>query len=144
MAQILKVLTALTLVLIASLSAVLPQQLILRDLLLYNLSWLLAIALIISAPLSVSRLAISCLALAVLVWGIGSLMTSLYIFYPQIEAITWLPSASYLLFYPLAILATSLLIGKKVRLAPLEYLDAVILMLGITSIISTLIYMTIF
>ena len=144
MAQILKVLTALTLVLITSLGAILPQQLILRDLLLYNLSWLLAIALIISAPLSVSRLAISCLALAVLAWGIGSLMTSLYIFYPQIEAITWLPSASYLLFYPLAILATSLLIGKKVRLTPLEYLDAVILMLGITSIISTLIYMAIF
>lgn len=144
MALILKVLTTLTLVLIASLSALLPQQLILRDLFLYNLSWLLAIALIISAPLSVSRLAISSLSLAVLMWGIGSFATSLYIFFPNIQRITWLPTASYLLFYPLAILATSLLIGKKVRLTPLEYLDAVILILGLTSIISTLIYIAIF
>ena len=115
-----------------------------RDLLLYNLSWALSIALVITAPLTVNRLAISSLSLAFLVWGVGSLMTSIYIFYPEIEAITWLPSASYLLFYPLAILATSLLVGKKVRLSPVEYLDAVILMLGMTSIISTLLYMALF
>lgn len=115
-----------------------------RDLVLYNLSWALSIALVITAPLTVNRLAISSLSLAFLIWGVGSLMTSLYIFYPKIEAITWLPSASYLLFYPVAILATSLLVGKKVRLSPVEYLDAIILMLGMTSIISALLYMTLF
>ena len=121
-----------------------PQQLAVRDLLLYNLAWALSIALVISAPLTVNRLAISSLSLAILIWGVGSLMTSLYIFYPKLEPISWLPSASYLLFYPLAILATSLLVGKKVRLSPVEYLDAVILMLGMTSIIATLLYIALF
>ena len=135
---------ALTLGLIATLGALIPEELLVRDLLLYNLSWILAIALTISAPLTVNRLAVSSLSLAFLIWGVGSLMTSLFIFYPDIEMIAWLPTTSYLLFYPLVILATSLLIGRKVRLTPLEYLDAVIVMLGLTSIVSTLIYMAIF
>ncbi|CAB4587729.1 unannotated protein [freshwater metagenome] len=134
----------MTLGLTATLGITSSQQLAVRDLLLYNLTWALSIALVITAPLSVNRLAISSLSLAILIWGVGSLMTSLYIFYPTIEPITWLPSASYLLFYPLAILATSLLVGKKVRLSPVEYLDAVILMLGMTSIIATLLYIALF
>lgn len=116
----------------------------LRDLILYNFSWMLSIALIITAPLSIDRLAISTLSLAILIWGAGSLMISLEIFYPELKVTSWMPTALYLLFYPLAILATSLLIGTKVHLTPLEYLDSVIVMLGVTSIISTIIYMAIF
>ena len=144
MAKILKVLIALTLALIGILSVTSSDQMMARDLILYNLSWALSIALIITAPLSINRIAVSALSLAFLIWGLGSLITSLYIFYPEIDSITWLPSASYLLFYPLAILATSMLVGKKFRLTPLEYLDAAILILGATSIMSTLIYISIF
>jgi len=48
-----------------------------RDLLLYNVLWFLALLLTIAAPLSLDRVAVGAISLAIFAWGIGSIASGL-------------------------------------------------------------------
>jgi len=113
----------------------------LRDLYLYNAIWVWALLAIIGAPLSVSRTLISSMALAILFWGAGSLLTSLAAF--GYVAPEWASDISYSLFYPPLFIAISRL-NSAGRLSSLEVFDAVIFGLGFTSLLTTLLLLALY
>lgn len=119
-----------------------PNQL--RDLLLYNGIWLLALIAVIAAPLTFDRVALAAIALAILAWGVGSLISTIAGLSGNASDAKLLPQLLYSLFYPLILIAIPRLSALPSRLRPLELLDSVIFGLGLTSILSTLIYITIF
>lgn len=52
-----------------------PNESTARDLVFYNLIWLIALFTVIFAPLTLDRVALGAIALAVFSWGVGSLTT---------------------------------------------------------------------
>ena len=54
-----------------------PRQSLGRDLILYNLIWILAVVLISFAPIEFDRVALISIAIAIFLWGIGSLASSI-------------------------------------------------------------------
>lgn len=119
-----------------------PNQL--RDLFLYNGIWLLSLGMIIAAPLSFDRVALAAIALAILAWGIGSLISTLAGLSESASEVKILPQLLYSIFYPLMLVAIPRLSARPTRLRPLELLDSLIFGLGLTSILSALIYVIIF
>ncbi len=112
-----------------------------RDLYLYNAIWLLALGVIIAAPLSVNRTLIASMALAIFFWGTGSLLTSLSAY--NYAGPEWASDISYSLFYPPLLIAISRLTSAG-KLSSLELFDVVIFGLGFTSLLTTLLLLVLY
>lgn len=116
----------------------------LRDVILYNSIWVMALALLLSAPISLDRIATSAMVLAISFWGIGSVASSLDGLgggEPRYALITQL---SYTIFYPLISIAIPRFSSAPSRFNSLELLDALIFGLGFTSITATVISTLVF
>ena len=121
-----------------------PQESFMRDVVLYNLIWAIAIIIILGAPLDFDRIALAAIATALIFWGIGSLVTSMSEFSSNFNAPELFTQLSYTLFYPLLLIAIPRISSNSQRLNSLELLDSVIFGLGFTSILSTLLLTLIF
>lgn len=104
------------------------------ELYLYNAIAFCAILTVMSAPRINDRYAQPFIALALALWSVGSLLSSLSS-YLVIEAPTQLLSnIAYLLFYPFLILGLPRLISPSRRFSTLEAFDASIVGLGLTTL----------
>jgi diguanylate cyclase (GGDEF)-like protein len=121
-----------------------PSESTTRDLFLYNAIWVIALGFVISSPLSIDRVAVAAISLAISVWGIGSLLTSIDEFTEGGERFSLPTQILYCLFYPLLLIAIPRLTAATTRLRPIELLDSLIFGLGFTSIIATLLLVAIF
>jgi len=121
-----------------------PNESTARDLFLYNSIWLIALITVIYSPLSLDRVAVAAIALAISSWGIGSLLTSIDEFIGSGERFTIITQVLYTLFYPLILIAIPRLTSTTTKLRPIELLDSLIFGVGFTSIVATLIFVAIF
>ena len=120
------------------------QEAFMRDVVLYNLIWAIAIIITLGAPLDFDRIALAAIATALIFWGIGSLVTSISEFSSDFNAADSFTQVSYTLFYPLLLIAIPRISSNSQRLNSLELLDSVIFGLGFTSILSTVLLTLIF
>ena len=121
-----------------------PQPSIARDLILYNFIWIAAVIIVSFAPLSLDRTALVAIALALFLWGIGSLVSSIDQFLSPTPRFTLASQLLYTLFYPLLLIAIPRFSATTSRLRPIELLDSLIFGLGFTSLISALLMVVIF
>ena len=121
-----------------------PAQSIARDLYLYNSIWALALLAVIAAPLSIDRVAIGSIALAIFFWGLGSLASSVDQLLSPTPRFTLATQLLYTLFYPLILIAITRLSHTSSKLRPIELLDALIFGLGFTSVIASFLLIVIF
>lgn len=121
-----------------------PNESAARDLVFYNLIWLIALFTVIFAPLTLDRVALGAIALAVFSWGVGSLATSFDELYSDNPRFTVPTQVLYTLFYPLILIAIPRLSAVTAKLRPIELLDSLIFGLGFTAITATLLLVTIF
>jgi diguanylate cyclase (GGDEF)-like protein len=121
-----------------------PTPSIARDLILYNLIWILALVVVIFAPLTFDRTALSAIALAIFLWGIGSLISSIDQLLSPSPRFSLASQLLYTLFYPLLLIAIPRFSASTSRLRPIELLDSLIFGLGFTSLISALLMALIF
>jgi len=115
-----------------------PAPSVIRDLLFYNSLWFLALVITVAAPLSLDRVAVGAISLAIFSWGIGSLAASIdetSLAAPRFIEFT---QVSYILFYPLLLIAIPRLSNTTSKLRPIELLDSLIVGVGLTSMIATL------
>jgi len=115
-----------------------------RDLYLYNSIWILALVAVIAAPLSIDRVAIGAISLAIFFWGLGSLASSVDQLLSPTPRYTLASQLLYTLFYPLVLIAIPRLSSTSSRLRPIELLDSLIFGLGFTSIIASILLIVIF
>jgi diguanylate cyclase (GGDEF)-like protein len=121
-----------------------PAESIARDLYLYNSIWVVALLAVIAAPLSIDRVALGSLSLAIFFWGLGSLASSVDQLLSAAPRFTLATQLLYSLFYPLILIAISRLSNTSSRLRPIELLDALIFGLGFTSVIASFLLIVIF
>lgn len=123
---------------------VLPNASLARDLYLYNLIWLLAVTLVLTAPLEWDRVALGALLLSLTFWGAGSLIASLAeLDFAGAEQRT-LTQVAYTLFYPLLLIALPRISSVPTKINSLELLDAAIFGIGFTSITATVLLTIVF
>ena len=125
-------------------NAISPTQSLARDLYLYNAIWILALIAVIAAPLSIDRVAIGAISLAIFFWGLGSLASSVDQLLSPAPHYTLATQLLYTLFYPLILIAIPRLSSTSARLRPIELLDSLIFGLGFTSIIASFLLIVIF
>ena len=121
-----------------------PTPSVARDLILYNSIWMVAVLIVASAPVSFDRIALTAIALAIFLWGIGSLISSVDQLLSNGPRFTIASQLLYTLFYPLLMIAIPRFSATKSRLRPIELLDSLIFGLGFTSLISALLMALIF
>ena len=115
-----------------------------RDFLLYNVLWFLALLLTIAAPLSLDRVAVGAISLAIFSWGVGSIAAGIDQSSASAPRYIQLTQLCYTLFYPLLLIAIPRISTTSSKLKPIELLDSLIVGVGLTSIISTLLISTAF
>jgi diguanylate cyclase (GGDEF)-like protein len=103
-----------------------------------------ALLAVIAAPLSIDRVALGSLSLAIFFWGLGSLASSVDQLLSTSPQFTLATQLLYSLFYPLILIAISRLSNTSSRLRPIELLDALIFGLGFTSVIASFLLIVIF
>jgi diguanylate cyclase (GGDEF)-like protein len=108
------------------------------DVVLYNVIWITSIIAITQSPLSNDPIAVAAISLAILFWGIGSILNSYRDFYTLPENAQLIAQLSYMFFYPLALFALPRLLNRGRKLNPIELLDSAIFGLGISSIATAL------
>ena len=121
-----------------------PTQSLIRDLYLYNAIWILALLAVIAAPLSIDRVAIGAISLAIFFWGLGSLASSVDQLLSPAPRYTLATQLLYTLFYPLILIAIPRISSTSSRLSPIELLDSLIFGLGFTSIVASFLLIVIF
>ncbi len=121
-----------------------PIESALRDLYLYNVIWVVALLIILYAPLQLDRVALAAIALAITFWGFGSLAASIDEFIVESPRFTLATQILYTLFYPLMLIAIPRLSTLQSKLRPIELLDSLIFGLGFTSIVAIFLLVTIF
>ena len=121
-----------------------PNESTTRDLFLYNSIWVIALAIVLYAPLKFDRVALAAIALAITLWGFGSLAASFDEFIVEAPRFTVATQVLYTLFYPLLLIAIPRLSAAQSKLKPIELLDSLIFGLGFTSIVSTILFVAIF
>lgn len=121
-----------------------PAESLARDLYLYNLIWIISLLAVIAAPLSIDRVAIGAISLAILSWGVGSLASSVDQLLSSAPRYTVATQLLYTLFYPLILIAIPRLSATSSKLRPIELLDSLIFGLGFTSIIASFLLIVIF
>jgi diguanylate cyclase (GGDEF)-like protein len=120
-----------------SLRAITSEPSAISDLIFFNLAALTAGISIFFSPLFNDRLAVLSLALAVIVWAIGSAMSTEESFY-QLGLWSGYSDIAYAIFYPLALFGLIRAISNKVRVQTTELLDVAIIGLGATSVLASL------
>lgn len=125
-------------------SSLAPAPSLPRDLYLYNLIWIVALVAVIAAPLTIDRVAVGSLSLAIFFWGIGSLASSFDQLLAPAPRYTLASQLLYTLFYPLVLIAIPRLATTTTKLRPIELLDSLIFGLGFTSIIASFLLIVIF
>jgi diguanylate cyclase (GGDEF)-like protein len=121
-----------------------PIESAVRDLYLYNSIPLIALWVILIAPLKFDRVALGAIALAVSFWGVGSLAASADEFIFKSPRFTLTTQILYALFYPLMMIAIPRICAVQSKLKPIELLDSLIFGLGFTAIVATFLFVTIF
>jgi diguanylate cyclase (GGDEF)-like protein len=121
-----------------------PEPSVARDLILYNVIWVIAVIVVTFAPISLDRTALVAIALAIFLWGIGSLISSIDQFLSTTPRFTIASQLLYTLFYPLLLIAIPRFSATSSRLRPIELLDSLIFGLGFTSLISAVMMALIF
>ena len=121
-----------------------PAPSLARDLILYNLIWSVALVIVVFAPITFDRVALSALALALFSWGVGSFASSIDQLISEAPRFTLVSQLLYILFYPLLMIAIPRFSASSTRVRPIELLDALIFGLGFTSLISALLMALIF
>jgi diguanylate cyclase (GGDEF)-like protein len=121
-----------------------PTESLPRDLILYNSIWILALIAVVYSPLAIDRVAVAAIALAIALWGVGSLLTGLDEFFNSGHRFAVVSQVLYIFFYPLLLIAIPRLAAANSKLRPIELLDSLIFGLGFTSIIATLLLVAIF
>ena len=116
-----------------------PEPTIAKDLILYNLILVFAIASLFKAPLHNDPLAVALLTIAILAWSIGSITSSVGEFFNLSGHAQLLCNIGYALFYPFAFIAIPRAISRGKRLQAIELLDSAIFGLGLSSIIAALV-----
>jgi diguanylate cyclase (GGDEF)-like protein len=112
------------LVLYFALRITFPNLYLINEVFLYNLIPLFAVIAIYSAPRFNDSIARTALSLAIFLWWIGSLLSSLNEYLLQISRFAGYIDASYLLFYPLLLLALFRNNGYRGRGGGILTLDA--------------------
>ena len=121
-----------------------PTPSVARDLILYNSIWMVAVVIVAAAPVSFDRIALTAIALAIFLWGIGSLISSVDQLLSNGPRFTIASQLLYTLFYPLLMIAIPRFSAARSRLRPIELLDSLIFGLGFTSLISAMLMSLIF
>ena len=113
-----------------------PEKIFAREVLLYNLIWVIALVMVLNSSLEIDRLAISAIALAITFWGLGSLTSSLDEMLLQSPRFSAVSQICYYLFYPIILIAIPRLAPSLIKVNPLQLLDLLIFGLGFSSLIS--------
>ena len=144
MPRLVKLLLSALIGVLISWNLISPTQSLARDLYLYNLIWAVALLTVIAAPLSIDRVAVGAISLAIFFWGLGSLASSVDQLLSPTPRFTLTSQLLYTLFYPLILIAIPRLSSSSSKLGPIELLDSLIFGLGFTSIIASFLLIVIF
>ena len=108
------------------------------ELYLYNFIPLCAIAIVVFAPRINDRFGHSFIAAAIILWLIGSLVSSFSTYYIIAIPTQLFANIAYLLFYPVIIIGLPKIISQNHTFARLEIFDALIIALGFVTLGTTL------
>ena len=122
----------LTIHLISRIFQTTPQ--IYLDLWIYNAIAVCFVFSLIGVPSFNDHVGIAFLALAIAFWTMGSLMSSLSVFYTINLRIELISNVLYMLFYPAAFIALPRLLSQRSRISAVEILDSTIIALGLGSL----------
>lgn len=115
-----------------------------REHILYNAIWILALLICALSPLTIDRILVVSLSMAIFMWGAGSFLASLAEFADSESYLNLASQISYSFFYPLLLLAVPRIDGKRAKISQVEALDALIFGLGFTSTTAALFLTTVF
>lgn len=105
------------------------------DLILFNLLGFLPAIIAFRAPLITDRVVAISIGSGLLIWSIGSLLSTWGSFYES-NLPEWISEFLYSLFYPLVFFGVIRSFTKRVKIAALELLDTVIIAVGLTSVLT--------
>ena len=105
------------------------------DLILFNLIGLMASTIAFKAPLVTDRVVAVTIGSGLVIWSIGSFLSTWGSFYES-KLPLWLPEFLYSLFYPLLFFGVIRTFTKRVKIAALELLDTAIIAIGFTSVLT--------
>lgn len=108
------------------------------ELYLYNFIPLCAIAIVVFAPRINDRFGHSFIAAAIILWLIGSLVSSFSTYYIIAVPTQLFANIAYLLFYPVIIIGLPKIISQNHTFSRLEIFDALIIALGLVTLGTTL------
>lgn len=108
------------------------------ELYLYNFIPLCAIAIVVFAPRINDRFGHSFIAAAIILWLIGSLISSFSTYYIIAVPTQLFSNIAYLLFYPVIIIGLPKIISQNHTFSRLEIFDALIIALGLVTLGTTL------
>lgn len=108
------------------------------ELYLYNFIPLCAIAIVVFAPRINDRFGHSFIAAAIILWLIGSLISSFSTYYIIAVPTQLFANIAYLLFYPVIIIGLPKIISQNHTFSRLEIFDALIIALGLVTLGTTL------
>ncbi len=111
-----------------------PDPHILIDLYLFNSVTIALLFTLATSSKFQDPIAIFTLASAILLWTIGSIISTYGQFHPAISLSSTIPNTCYLLMYPLAFVAISRTIREGKKIGWLEILDATILGIGLSAV----------
>ena len=121
-----------------------PSQSFILDLILYNAIWICALIAVTQSPLSNDPIGIATIALAIGLWGAGSILNSYGDFHSLPERAQLIAQLSYTLFYPFAFMAIPRILSRGRTLNSIELLDSAIFGLGLSSIVTALFFTHVF
>ena len=104
------------------------------ELIAYNAVALAALLSVLAAPRISNSWAQPLTAMAILSWGLGSIIATSSSYSESIVPLAKFSDALYLLFYPLALLGLQMLIAPTQKLTVLEIVDASIVGLGLSTL----------
>jgi diguanylate cyclase (GGDEF)-like protein len=113
---------------------VLPTPQFLVDLILYHVIAICSAIAILKSPKFNDRVGQIVLACAVLLWSVGSILSTSTAFYELPEFLSTIANSCYLLLYPCILVGLPRLLLKKKGWGSLKVLDSTILALGFSSI----------
>ena len=113
---------------------ILPTPQFLVDLVLFHLVALCSAIAILKSPKFNDRVGQICLAFAVVLWSLGSILSTSSAFYELPEFTSTIANSCYLLLYPCLYIGLPRLLLKKKEWGSVKVLDSTILALGFSSI----------
>lgn len=121
------------LLLYCGLRSAFPDFVIANELILYNLIPLTALIAAIAAPISNNLSALTSISLAISLWWLGSLLSSVSQYLKPISELQQYINFGYLLFYPLLLFALNRIDSSRRKLNRAEFLDLLVLLFIIFS-----------